>query len=171
MENFTNETIQIDQLPKYEDVALNALDPSYWKIIVINILLTTAILIAIAIGFFFLKEETKYYLLYVSLGISIFTALLFVLFRLSFKRRGIAVREKDIIYSSGVLSSKTTVIPFNRIQHVALNEGIFSRMYKLGSLEVYTAGGASGHVKIYGLAIDDANKIKELLSKRLNNAN
>jgi len=170
MQPFTNETLQIEDLPKYEEVNLNSLDSNYWKIIIINIVITIVIISASALGIFLLKEESTAYIPHVVAAILTFAVLLVILFRLSFKRRGIAVRERDIIYSSGVLSSKTTIIPFNRIQHVALNEGVFSRMYKLGALEVYTAGGASGHIKIYGLAIDDANRIKELLSKRLNNA-
>ena len=167
MDHFTNETIDINLLPQYQEVPLHPLHPSYWKVIVINICICLLLIIGCAALVFFLKPETRTYILMTALAIAAFGAFLFIIFRLSFKRRGLAIRERDIIYGSGILSAKTTIIPFNRIQHVALNEGIFSRMYKLGALEVFTAGGATGNVKIYGLAIDEANKIKELLSKRL----
>ncbi|MBC7566885.1 MAG: PH domain-containing protein [Pedobacter sp.] len=169
MENFSNEPIDINSLPRYEEVPLNALDPNYWKVIVLNICISI-LLIGTASGLvFLLKKETTAYIVPVIIAIVVFGAFLFVLFRMSFKRRGLAVREKDIIYSSGILSAKTTIIPFSRIQHVALNEGLFSRMYNLGALEVFTAGGATGNVKIHGLEINLANKIKELLAKRVNN--
>src|SRR5690606_41032422 len=38
--------------------------------------------------------------------------------RLAFKKRGYAVREKDLLYRSGILSTTTTIVPFNRIQHI-----------------------------------------------------
>ena len=169
MENFSNETINISSLPQYQEVQLDPMHPNYWKVIVLNICITLIFIIAVSTLLFLFNEELRPYILYASLAIIAFAVFLFVIFRLSFQRRGLAVREKDIIYSSGILSSKTTIVPFNRIQHVALNEGIFSRMYKLGALEVFTAGGATGNIKIHGMAIDQANKIKELLSKSLNN--
>jgi membrane protein YdbS with pleckstrin-like domain len=169
MENFSNEPIDINSLPRYQEIKLEPLHPNYWKVIMLNICITMLFICAAAALTLILNEETRAYIIPVSLAIAVFSAFLLILFRLSFKRRGLAVRERDIIYSSGILSAKTTVIPFNRVQHVALNEGVFSRMYKLGALEVYTAGGATGNVKIYGLEIDRANNIKELLSKRLSN--
>lgn len=169
MENFSNEPIDISSLPQYQEVQLDPMHPNYWKVIVLNICISLILIVAVATLVFILKKEIRPYIIYASLIIIAFGAFLVLIFRLSFQRRGLAVREKDIIYRSGVLSSKTTIVPFNRIQHVALNEGIFSRMYKLGALEVYTAGGATGNIKIYGLAIDQANRIKELLAKGLNN--
>lgn len=127
-------------------------------------------MIAAASAFIFFNKELRPYSYYIAAGILSFAVLLFGMFRLSFKRRGIAVREKDIIYSSGILSAKTTAVPFSRIQHIALNEGIFSRMFGLGELDVYTAGGVTGNVKIHGLGIDEANRIKGLLTKKLDDA-
>jgi membrane protein YdbS with pleckstrin-like domain len=169
MENFSNEAIDIGLLPQYQSVPLEPLHPKYWKVIVLNICITLLLLVSAATSIFVFNIEARSYIVYGAIGIVAFGAFLFLIFRLSFKRRGLAIRERDIIYSSGVLSAKTTIVPFNRIQHVALNEGVFSRMYKLGTLEVFTAGGATGNVKIHGLDIDQANKIKELLAKRLDN--
>jgi membrane protein YdbS with pleckstrin-like domain len=169
MENFSNEPIDISSLPNFQEVQLDPMHPDYWKVIVLNICISLIFIVAVTTVFFLLNEEIRPYIIYASLIIIAFGAFLFVIFKLSFQRRGLAVREKDIIYRSGILSSKTTIVPFNRIQHVALNEGIFSRMYRLGALEVYTAGGATGNIKIHGMAIEQANRIKELLSKSLNN--
>lgn len=167
MEKFTNEPIDISSLPRYEDVKLDTLHANYWKVILLNICITLLIISIAATLLFYFVKESRTYILPIALGIIFFAAFLLLIFRLSFKRRGLAVREKDIIYSSGILSAKTTVIPFSRIQHVALNQGIFSRIYKLGALQVFTAGGASGNINIHGLAIEHANKIKEVLAKRL----
>jgi len=148
-------------------VPLTPLHPNYWKVIMLNIALFLILTGGAALAIVLLDEESRPYLVHTVIGFAVFAILLFALFRLSFKRRGLAIREKDIIYSSGILSATTTIIPFHRIQHVALNEGVFSRMYHLGSLEVFTAGGQSGHIKIHGMEINEANKVKELLSKKL----
>jgi membrane protein YdbS with pleckstrin-like domain len=169
MEKFTNEPIEISGLPRYEDVVLDPLHASYWKVIVLNICITLLTITIAVTLLFYLSKESQAYILPVVLGIIFFGTVLILIFRLSFKRRGLAVRDKDIIYSSGILSSKTTIVPFSRIQHVALNQGIFSRMYKLAALQVFTAGGASGNITIHGLPLEKANKIKELLAKRLDN--
>ena len=37
MENFTNETIDTTQLPKFEEVQFTVLQPNYWKVILISL--------------------------------------------------------------------------------------------------------------------------------------
>jgi hypothetical protein len=69
-------------------------------------------------------------------------------------------REHDAIYKSGVISQTTTIIPYKRIQHVALHQGLFSRYFKLASLEMFTAGGSSTDLEINGLTLEDAQRYK-----------
>jgi membrane protein YdbS with pleckstrin-like domain len=35
--------------------------------------------------------------------------------------------EHDVLYKYGILATKTIIIPYNRVQHVALHEGFVSR--------------------------------------------
>lgn len=167
MSEFTNEPIAIESLPKYQEVTLNAPHPHFWKVIAINISILM-ILGAIGLGLlFFFNERVKPHLFYVSGGFIVFFLLIFLLYRASFKKRGYALREKDIIYKSGIIAEKTTIVPLNRIQHVALEEGLFSRRYKLATLQIHTAGGDSGHMHIAGIPIDQARAIKDVLLKKL----
>jgi membrane protein YdbS with pleckstrin-like domain len=167
MQNFTNEVIDLDQLPKYEEITLTSPHPRYWNVMMFNI------------GIFFLVSGTAlgillvvnkaakpyfYPILIAYIVILVFT---FILYYLSFKKRGFALREKDIIYKSGIIAESTQIIPLNRIQHVALDEGLFSRMYNLATLDIHTAGGSSGHMKIAGIPVESAKIIKEALIKRL----
>ena len=76
------------------------------------------------------------------------------------------MREKDIIYKSGIVAETTSIIPLNRIQHVALDEGLFSRIYKLATLQIHTAG-VSGNMNIAGIPAHQARKIKEVLLSKL----
>lgn len=167
MPEFTNEVIEIDSLPKYQSVNLTNPHPSYWKVMRINI--SIFILFgALGLGLFiFFNEKIRPYSIYLSIGFIVIAVLIFLLFRASFKKRGYALREKDIIYKSGIIAETTSIVPLNRIQHVALDEGLFSRMYKLATLQIYTAGGDSGHMHIAGIPIDRARSIKEALLKKL----
>lgn len=167
MQEFTNETIDLENLPKYQDVELIAPNPKYWNVIVINLSIILFLVGGALATLFFLVDDEKPNPFYLLVGYLIFCALLFLIHRLSFKKRGYALREKDIIYKHGLIAETTTIIPIHRIQHVALDEGITSRSYGLATLQIFTAGGATGHVHIAGLEVEKAKIIKEALVKRL----
>ncbi len=170
MQDFSNGTIDLDTLPKYEEVQFNPLSAKYWNVVVVNL---SIFLLCVAIGLVLLlisTEELGPYL-YVSAGSYVaFAAFLFVVYKASVKRRGFALREKDLIYKSGIIALSTTIIPFSRIQHISLDEGVVSRFYKLGKLQIFTAGGSSGSLHISGLDIEQAKTIKEILMKQINQA-
>lgn len=164
--SFTNEVIDLDSLPKHEDVELSRSHPDYWKIICINLLIFFGLL-GITIGILLFFDEIRPNAKWMIPVYLVLLASLFLVFRISFKKRGYAIRTHDVIYKSGIIAESTTIIPLNRIQHIELNEGLFSRIYKLGSLQLFTAGGQTGHIHISGIAIDEAKRIRDLLLKKL----
>ncbi|TCD05664.1 PH domain-containing protein [Pedobacter frigidisoli] len=165
--SFTNEAIDLETLPKYEEIPLNNPHSNYWNIICINFFICFVIGgIVVGLGVSFIDEFKPNAILLSALYLS-FMILLFIILRASFKKRGYAIRTRDVIYKSGIIAESTTIVPLNRIQHIELNEGIFSRMYKLGSLQIFTAGGQTGHVKISGIPIDEAKSIRDLLLSKL----
>ncbi|WP_316802853.1 PH domain-containing protein [Pedobacter nototheniae] len=167
-ETFTNEIIDIDSLPKYEDVLLRKPHRDYLKIICINFSISFIIFgILIGLGVTFIDEFKPKAILILSIYL-VFMTLIILLLLASFKKRGYAIRSKDVIYKSGIIAESTTIVPLNRIQHIELNEGLFSRIFKLGSLQVFTAGGDSGHLKITGIPINEAKNIRDLLLNKLN---
>ncbi len=167
MQPFTNETIDLNTLPKYEETPLTKPDRKYWKVIIINLSIFL-LLMAVSLGLLTLFNESVQmnWMLWTALFI-VFSVFLCLISRASFKRRGFALREKDVLYKSGIIAEKTTIIPLNRIQHVALNEGMFSRMFGLGTLQIYTASGSSGEIHIAGIEIEQAGAIREALVQRL----
>ena len=169
MENFTNDTLNINSLPKFEEVNFSSLHKNYIKVVSINIAITLLI-VAIGIGvLLYFDKELQSTIPYLIFGISysVFALLVLFLSLAGVKRRGFAVREKDILYKRGLLSSTTTIIPFNRIQHVAMHEGFFSRMFDLAQIQIFTAGG--GDVKISGIEKEKAENIKGLLMQKIQN--
>ena len=85
-----------------------------------------------------------------------------------FKRKKYALREKDIIYQAGLFWRNYTVLPFSRIQHVEVHQGPIERIFDLGKLKVYTAGGSSSDLAISGLAMDTAQSIKHFILNKSN---
>lgn len=167
MNNFSNPVIECSELPRFEEVALNPVSNLYWRVILINLLISLLITAGMVIGIVFIASPLKNYLPYI---IGIFIAFWGGVYRLqqrAFQRRGYAVRQHDIIYRRGTLGTLTTVIPFQRIQHVNVNEGVFSRAYGLAQLQIFTAGGMGSDIKISGLLREDAIKIKELILNRM----
>jgi membrane protein YdbS with pleckstrin-like domain len=95
--------------------------------------------------------------------------LFFTLFfaKVSFNKRGFAFREHDVIFRNGIISTNTMVIPYNRVQHVAVHEGFVSRFFGLAKVEIFTAGGNSSDVSIPGIKKDQAEDIKQLLMGKI----
>jgi membrane protein YdbS with pleckstrin-like domain len=170
-ETFTNEVIDISSLPKYEEIALQHPHSDYWKIICINLSIFLGLIgIGAAMLLFFINEVRTHAFLITAIYLAL-AGILFLLFRVSFKKRGYAVRTHDVIYKSGIIAESTTIVPLNRIQHIELNEGILSRFFQLGSLQLFTAGGQTGHIHISGIPIEAAKNIRDLLLKKLDLTN
>ena len=79
---------------------------------------------------------------------------------LSYPRMGYSVRDRDILYKSGVLFRSVTAIPYNRIQHVEKDSTPLDRRFRLANLKIFTAGGTGGDLKISGLAADTAERLR-----------
>jgi membrane protein YdbS with pleckstrin-like domain len=167
MENFSNETIDITQLPKFEEVPFLNLKKSYWKVILINSFVVF-LLLAIGLGFVLVNiEELVAYQLEIGSAFGLFI-LFFVFFsHLSFKKKGFAFREHDVLFRYGIIATNTIVIPYNRIQHVALHEGMVSRYFGLDKIEIFTAGGSSSDIEIPGIEKEQAENIKQLLMGKI----
>ena len=78
----------------------------------------------------------------------------------SVPRRGYAVRDKDIVFRSGVLWRSVTAVPFNRVQHVETSNTPLDRKFGLANLQIYTAGGSGGDLSISGLGADTAEQLR-----------
>ena len=170
MNEFTNNPIDITQLPKFEEVKLKGLNPKYITVLLFNF---SVLLILIIGGFstlFYFKQDafTNTIWMAIVVGLVLFLAGLVVFTKFSFHKKGYAFREHDAIYKSGLISETTTIIPFNRVQHVALHQGFISRKLGLASVELFTAGGSSSDLEIPGLLLTDAQLIKNLVSQKIN---
>ncbi|MDD3003527.1 PH domain-containing protein [Flavobacterium sp.] len=171
MDHFTNPTLDISQLPQYEAVQFQPLQSSYWRVIVINMLVTFLIL-AIGVGVLsYLIPEVALFSLYLWIALGVLTLVSFLFSRIAFLKKGFAFRAHDVLYKNGVLATNTIVIPYNRVQHVALHEGWLSRYFGLAKIEIFTAGGSSSDIKIPGIQKEQAENIKQLLMGKIQQKN
>lgn len=147
-------------------VETTPIDQNFWKVIQWQLLISLFVLLLLIAAFFLLPERGVLQPVVALVSLSCWGGV-FVLQKKAFHRRSYAVRENDLLYKRGILAIVTTVVPFNRIQHVAVHEGVFSRKWKLASLYIYTAGGSSADIKIAGLPREEAFRIKELIVAKI----
>ncbi len=161
--NYINNPIDTLTLPKFEEVKLSPLQANYYKVMLFNIAVFHLLLVLVTGGLLYFVEAIRPYW-YIPVTVIVFLlAISLTIARISFKRRGFAFRTHDVIYRSGAITVNTIIIPYNRVQHVALHEGLLSRKLGLATIEIFTAGGNSSDLKIPGLEKEHAEKIKQLL--------
>lgn len=149
---------------------MQSLEPSYKSVLIIGRSIFTLILLVAVILLFVLPIEDKpLEAPWIALGIFIVITILGFLSTIKgFYNKKYALREKDIVYSSGWLWKQTTIAPFSRVQHVSIAQGPIERQFELSKLKIFTAGGRSSDMSIPGLNPETANRLKEfIVSKAL----
>lgn len=169
MQEFKNETIDISTLPKFEEAKLQPLQKGYFKVMLIQRAIFYGLLLIPILVLFFIDTNDFFEenVIYIVIAWLVLIILNFFFLKLSFAKKGFALREHDVIFKSGVISETTIIVTNNRVQHVALHQGMLSRIFGLASIELFTAGGSASDLKINGLLLDDAKKIKESVSERI----
>lgn len=173
METFSNKQVDLETLPKVQSLVFQPLEWRYRKVLIIIRVLFLIVLALIA-GIFVvgnimepLPEPARTILFF---GIPILYLLFVIWSYLSVTKRfdnmEYTIREKDIIYRSGWLWKQMTTVPFNRVQHVSIDQGPVERRYNLSKLKVFTAGGGASDLTIPGLDPTIANDLKEFIVKK-----
>ncbi|MFT4537256.1 MAG: membrane protein YdbS with pleckstrin-like domain [Saprospiraceae bacterium] len=165
---FLNNQVYPYELPSIRDIQYQSLEKEYLNAEIISQGILWLILLIVAFGTSFIHEEdapqwVKYILSTIVGLLAIFS---FAMTYLGFKYKKYALRERDIIYSSGVLWRSNVVIPFNRVQHAEVSQGPLDRLFNLSSLKIYTAGGSSSDLAIPGLQPSEAERIKYFILNR-----
>lgn len=167
--DFTNEPILIENIPDFEQPALKPLDKGYLTIMYISNLLQLVLPIAwiVLIPMFF-PEIPSFWSKMGLILILAFILVQFLIIRWSFGVKGYAIREKDIIYQTGLFFRSKTIIPFARVQHGEITRSLLSRAFGLSTLNVYTAGGSSSDLSIPGIRAEEAEKLCAFILQKVN---
>jgi len=156
-------------IPNFEDLELTPVSPQYLKIIILNnILLSLFLLVGFSVAYYFFHHELSSFQIWtVYTAGTILIAYFFLSSIIGFKYRKYAVRENDIVYQYGWLKRTLIIVPFNRIQHIKVEQGWLSKILKLKSVSVFTAGIDAGDVSIKGLPEEIAEGINNLILKNI----
>jgi len=168
--SFTNILVDTTELPRAEELTWTRMPPAHRKELLAQsaIVLTVIVIGATAVAVLFPYPPELAWLFARALPalmvmIGLFTTLL-TLARIRLK--GYALRSHDIAYRSGLFWRKTTLLPFNRIQHVEVSSGPLQRRFGLSTLKFFTAGGRSVDLKIEGLLSTDAERLRTHILER-----
>ena len=166
--NFQNALVNLEQLPQLEAVDFQPLESHYLTRQLLGMSIFHALLLLGLVIFFSIQGHwTDPLMLGLGFGIwTLFTAFRFWLIRKGFGKKGYSLRERDLMYRSGLIWQSLLVIPFNRVQHCAINQGPLDRLFSLSSLKIFTAGTDTSDLSIPGLQPDQARQLKEFLLKR-----
>jgi len=157
---FQNPEIAPSELPGTDDVQWQTLDPSYKGL---RRLQNSLGIVAAAVPLVTVTVAASLPLLPAVILFAcwiLLAALLLTWPGISLPKRGYVLRDKDILFRKGVIWRSVTAIPFNRIQHVETSSTPFDRKFDLATLQLFTAGGSSGDLKIDGLSTAVAEQLR-----------
>lgn len=163
---FENSEISIEDMPRADSVTWLDMDPNFTRrLITQSVIALVTVSIGIAIlqlvfGIAFADEGLQINLGWLWLIVPLLAVPLIAWPLISVPRIGYAIRDKDIIYKSGVFWHTVTAIPFNRIQHVEKSSTPLDRRFGISSLQLFTAGGSGGDLKIHGLPVEQAESLR-----------
>lgn len=166
---FENPQIPTAELPSVESVDFQPLPPQALKLRMAGWCITQGVLLLILLGVFLFGELFKKQWPWVLVfGIWALQAVYFFwMARKRFYYEGYAVREKDIIHTKGYWLRTQLTVPYNRVQHVEIEQGPLARAFGLGSISVYTAGDSGGDLSITGIEYPEAERIKQFIAQKV----
>lgn len=170
---FENPEIAQDDLPQADAVNWLAMDKSFLRRLmtqsaiglVIVIIGVTSLRVIFNIAF--ADENIEISFGYLWLLIPVIAIPLFAWPAISVPRIAYALRDKDILYKSGVFWQTVTAIPFNRIQHVEKSSTPLDRRFGIATLQLFTAGGSGGDLKIHGLPAQAAEDLRVFIIEKV----
>ena len=159
---FDNPTIEMSSLPQLEVAHFQKLEKDYlW----LRILFTSIIFLIVACISLISGITSELAWWQPLIVVSTIFSLIYLLEWKGFKKKGYAIRQNDVSFKSGLLFFSMTSVPFNRVQHTEVSQNPLARLFDLGEVKVFTAGGASSDITISGLKIDEAHRLKDHITK------
>ncbi len=165
---FQNLSIQPEQLPAIATVEWRPLSGAYLQALVLRMwLFRLSVLAVFAVAALLSPAIPLTLILWVSAGWLILALATMAYLKYRHRAMGYAVREHDLLYRSGLLYRRTVAIPFNRMQHSEVLQGVIDRQFGLARLAVFTAGGSSSDLVIPGLEAEQAYRMREFLGEKV----
>ncbi|MDT0295129.1 PH domain-containing protein [Mesonia ostreae] len=164
---FINKAIPSKELPDYRLEILEHVSKRLLSKIVAGLSVFLIIVLIVATVLYIKDLLAVRFVIFGIFGALFLIGLIFTYHFFAQKNYGFVVREKDILFQKGVLVIKTTIIPFNRVQHVSTTQSLLDKYFKLKNVKIFTAGGQGSDIKIPGLTPEKALHIKEWIAHKI----
>lgn len=167
-DHFSNLQLDESSLPNMAYIEFAPLEKNLLKAdIMWNIIFfSVAILVVLFLQYYIALEWLSLYGNWILLGLGTLFILISFFVYFAFFKKSYAIREKDIIYNSGLFWRSSIAIPFNRVQHCEVAIGPIDRMFDLSELKIFTAGGSSSDLTIEGLKPETSNRLKDFIIQK-----
>lgn len=163
---FKNLQLATATLPDADALVYEPLDSRYIRIMRIGSALLWMVVLAAVWVIYLIADEPKVWLpVFLALSAALLLGLIgnqSILHR-AFQYRGIAMREHDVTYRSGLFMSRETSVPYRRVQQVVLSQNWPEKRIGLYSIKIQNAADASAHLRISGLGQERAERIKAFI--------
>jgi len=165
MTGHINPQIDTEALPDIQKLDYKPIEKDFLRITLFYTSIFNLILVLLPVLYFLIRPfEMPLVLLYILLALILLRIVLSYIFAVKgFRHKAYAVRGRDVVYKSGWLWRTMVTIPFNRVQHLQVDQGPLERKMKLARLKIFTAGGQSSDLTIPGLRPETARRIKQFI--------
>lgn len=173
---FANPELPVDQLPQVEGVAWRPLPRRYRTRLQAARGLVVVLACCLAVGLHWVPDlraapwREAWMSAALAAVLAVWAAAMLAWPAWAVARRGYVLRDKDILYKSGVFWQSVKAVPFNRVQHAVTGSTPLDRRFGLANLTVFTAGGSGGDLRIAGLEQDTAERLRAHIVDRLDDA-
>ncbi|PCJ47479.1 MAG: hypothetical protein COA74_11245 [Gammaproteobacteria bacterium] len=159
---------RVENLPQFQTVTYRKLHRNAVRLdAVIWLIIVSVAITALTIVYYFTDLIASENAVFVIITLTALMLILFSMSLYSYKFKGYALREFDIIYKSGIFWQKKIILPFNRIQHLESTRGPLERKFGLATLCLFSAGGLTADLTIFGLEEKHCNEIRQLLLDKI----
>lgn len=162
---FVNLQVDMTDLPVADELVMEPMAPAYEREVKTQQLIIWLPLLIISFVPFLLGQ-----FIFLLLVPVVMLLLATIISRLVIKKsqvKGIALREFDIAYRSGLFWRKTVIVAFNRVQHVEVSSGPLQRKFGLASVKFFTAGGSSVDLRVDGLTAERAEQMRTFIAAKI----
>jgi uncharacterized protein len=159
---FSNEPLAVEQLPRLRDAAFVSVDPRYVWGRLAGLAVSAAVVVALAVSVVSQSDAVAVPAIVAGglLSLIVASAIIWVL---ESRRLAYQVREHDLSLRRGVIRHVVETIPYSRVQHVNVGRGLVERSLGLATLVISSAG---PDISVRGLAVADADRIKQVIARR-----
>lgn len=168
--SFQNTQVDLNELPAAEHLLFEPLAPAYVREVLTQSVILWSVLLGLSVlPMWLVPEDVPFepYLVWLPLPIACLGVLFSWIGVLAAHAKGLALRDHDIAFRSGLIWRKTILLAFSRIQHIELSSGPLQRRYGLASLKFFTAGGLNVDMRIDGLRRDEAEQLRSAILARV----